>query len=348
MKTSFLLRLILSAGILFSLTTPVISQVLQVDHAITPEQMVEILIGSGVDYSNVVFTGADSSRGSFSGGPGNIGLGNGIILTSGSIYLAPGPNDQSGAGFMNSAAGDADLETLSAGGISYDAAVLEFDFVPYYSYVWFQFVFASEEYPEYVGSPFNDVFGFFISGPGITGPFSGNSKNIALIPGTQTPVSINNVNESTNAQYFVVNDTNFTQYDGFTTVLIAESEVEAMETYHIKLAVSDISDFVFDSGVLLQASSFCSSPVSVNENIKPASNSDNFLVYPIPAQNSLTIVSRDHQVIEYQITGQDGRTCLTGGGASQFTIDISNLPPGIYFLRISDQNEVTTRKIFKN
>jgi hypothetical protein len=324
------------------------SQVLQVSSAITPEEMVEILIGSGLDYSNVVFTGADSSRGSFWGGPGNIGVANGIILTSGDVDLAPGPNNGTGAGAGNDTPGDPDLEMLAPGGQSNDACVLEFDFVPFYEYVWFQFVFGSEEYTEYVGSPFNDVFGFFISGPGISGPYSNNSKNIALIPGTEVPVSINNVNQDINPDYFILNDSNFVQYDGFTTVLTAGSEVVPDQTYHIKLVIGDMVDNVFDSGVLLQASSFCSGPVAGITKPGRQYNGANYSIYPVPAVDVLNIASEDGQNFSIQVIGQDGRTCLSLSGSSQLTLDISQLQPGIYFLRITDRNGVSTKKIYKN
>jgi len=348
MKKNILSRLILFTGIFSASLNLANSQVLQVNSEITPEEMVEILIGSGLEYDNVVFVGADSSRGSFSGGPGNIGLSNGIILTSGNVNLAPGPNQPLKASAVNMTVGDPDLEILSPGGLSFDACVLEFDFVPFYEYVWFQFVFASEEYPEFAGSAFNDVFGFFISGPGITGPYSGNSKNIALIPGTEVPVSINNVNQDVNPEYYVFNDSNFVQYDGFTTVLTAESEVEPMGTYHIKLAIGDISDFIYDSGVLLQASSFCSGPITRIGKIDLAVTSENYQVYPVPAGDVLNIVSQDGQYFDIQLIGQDGRTCKTISGKSQVTLDISAVPPGIYLLKITDSNGVETRKIFKN
>lgn len=347
MRKNILSGLTLLAGLFFTSFSPVSSQVLQVTSEITPEDMVEILIGSGLEYSNVVFAGADSSRGSFWGGPGNIGLNNGIILTSGGVSLAPGPNTMTGAGAANMSPGDPDLEMLSQGGLSYDACVLEFDFIPFYEYVWFQFVFCSEEYPEFVGSAFNDVFGFFISGPGITGPYSNNSKNIALIPNTEIPVSINNVNQDINSDYYVVNDSNFIQYDGFTTVLTAESEVEPMNTYHIKLAIGDIADAIFDSGVLLQASSFCSGPVTGIGKTDQKGIGENFRVYPVPAGDVLNIASQDGQKFDVQLVGQDGRSCMSASGQSQISLDFSSVPPGIYFLRITDNDGVTTRKIFK-
>lgn len=347
MKTNFLPRVLLFCFLVLMMMNTVKSQVLEVNSAITPEEMVEILIGSGLNYDNVVFTGADSSRGQFWGGPGNIGLGNGIMLTSGKIDLAPGPNTMTGAGAISNTSGDADLEQLCPGGISYDACVLEFDFVPFYEYVWFQFVFASEEYPEYAGSSFNDVFGFFISGPGIAGPYSNNSKNIALIPNTEIPVSINNVNQDVNPDYYVFNDSNFVQYDGFTTVLTAESEVVPMETYHIKLAIGDIADFIFDSGVFLQASSFCSGPMTGIVAKDQENESSNYKIYPLPAGDVLNIVSQNGQSFDVKLVGQDGRNWLTRTSDSKITIDISSVPPGIYFLSISDKSGIETRKIIK-
>jgi hypothetical protein len=345
MRTNLLSGLILLTGIFFTLYNTAKSQVLQVTSSVTPEEMVEILIGNGLSYDNVVFTGADTSRGSFWDGPGNIGLEDGIILTSGSVYLAPGPNNTGGAGYGNSTPGDADLQSL-AGITTLDACVLEFDFVPYYSYVWFQFVFGSEEYPEYIFQ-FNDVFGFFISGPGITGPFSDNSKNIALIPGTNIPVSINNVNGENNSAYYVDNDSDFIQYDGFTTVFTAEAEVQPMQTYHIKLAIGDGVDQFYDSGVLLQASSFCSGPqTSIGKIDKP--KEENYQVYPIPAGDMLNIASQDGQHFDVHLVGQDGRTYKSASCDSQLTLDISSFPSGIYFLSIIGKDGVSTRKIFKN
>ena len=116
--------------------------------------------------------------------------------------------------------------------------------------------FASEEYPEYVNQ-FNDVFAFFISGPGITGPYSsptgfpGGSANIALLPGTTTPVTINNVNNGDNDCFsggpsgpcvncaFYVDNCNGTtvEFDGFTTKLEAKIPVNPCQTYHLKLAI---------------------------------------------------------------------------------------------------------------
>jgi hypothetical protein len=239
---------------------------LHVSSNITPEQMVqEILIGGGVITSNITYTGNNISRGKFWGGPGNIGIEEGIILTSGNVTVAPGPNNSGSAGANSGQGGDSDLNAI-AGVSTFDACVLEFDFIPQSTTVTFKYVFGSEEYHEYVNQ-FNDAFGFFISGPGITGPYSNNSKNIALIPLSNTPVTINTVNcgnpyncaeNCMNCQYFVNNTQQFTQYDAFTKSLTAWATVIPCETYHIKLAIGDGIDHAYDSGVFLEANSFSS------------------------------------------------------------------------------------------
>jgi hypothetical protein len=352
MKQKKFFTLILLTGLFCSSFYLAKSQELQVTTEITPEDMVEMLIGSGLSYNNVVYTGGDNSRGSFWGGPGNIGVINGILLTSGSVNVAPGPNNSGNAGFNADTPGDPDLSMI-AGISTFDACVLAFDFVPEYENVWFQYVFCSEEYHEYVNQ-FNDAFGFLISGPGISGPYSGSSENIALIPMTGIPVTINTVNcgnpyncseSCMNCQYFVNNTGNFTQYDAFTTVLTASAIVEPYQTYHIKLAVGDGIDHAYDSGVFLQASSFCSGPViGVTDG---QSTGIDYKIYPVPATNMLNISSGDGSTFTVAVFGQDGRKYSEISGKSKVTADLRQLPPGIYFLKISDKEGVSTRKINK-
>ncbi len=268
---------------LFSLITPHSYAQLVVDNTLTPTQMVEdVLLGPGVTASNISFTGVSGQSGYFNGSNSNIGLAEGVILSSGNVVTAIGPNDNGGAGNNVGSAGDDDLELLS-GVNSFDAAVLEFDFVPTGDSIDFSYVFGSEEYNEFVCGTVNDVFGFFLSGPGIAGPYTNGAINIALVPGTNTPVSINTVNNGTAGIsgiaatcaaldpnwasyniYFAGNPGGATiQYDGFTVVLRAKAAVECGETYHIKLAISDGGDGIYDSGVFLEARSFRSNIVEV-------------------------------------------------------------------------------------
>lgn len=240
---------------------------LTVSSAPTPTQLVSnILLGPGVAASNITYSGGATARGSFNCiGACNLGLANGILLTSGAVSNAVGPNNATGAGSPTGAGSDPDLNPLNPGGTApQDLAKLEFDFTVATDSVRFRYVWASEEYHDYVATACNDVFGFFINGPGIVG-----KRNIALIPGTTTPITINNVNNGyapamtsptgpcTNCTYFVDNTGGTTiQYDGMTTVLTAATQVCPCETYHIKLAVQDFCDGAFDSGVFLEGNSF--------------------------------------------------------------------------------------------
>lgn len=241
----------------------------------TPAQLVnDVLLGNGVQAFNVRYNGVLDpaanviGSGSFTTSNSNLGLSAGLILSSGQATAVAGP--QSGfSGNANGTGSDPDLVSISGGTIN-DRAVLEFDFIPTGDTLKFRFVFASEEYPEYVCS-FNDAFGFFLSGPGIAGPYSGGSANIALIPGTTVPVTINNVNNglnnnptnagcpAQNASFYVDNTGGTTVvFDGMTVVMQATALVQCGQTYHIKLGIGDALDSTFDSAVFLEAGSFVS------------------------------------------------------------------------------------------
>ena len=268
------------------LAVPVFGQ-LQVTNTQTPAQLLtDVLLGGGVTVTNVTYNGAsgdvlNEQAGAFSGASGSIGLDAGVILATGNVNVALGPNDNGAAteGGGNFGFGDPDLQVL-AGVATNDASILEFDFVPVGDSVTFRYVFASEEYNEYVCGTVNDVFGFFLSGPGITGTFTDNAINLALVPGTSVPVSINTVNNGTvgtngqlincssldpnwtaNNIYYIDNGVSVeVQFDGQTVLLTARAEVICGQTYHIKMAIADGGDTAFDSAVFLEAGSFLSTP----------------------------------------------------------------------------------------
>ncbi|HKR03846.1 MAG TPA: choice-of-anchor L domain-containing protein [Bacteroidia bacterium] len=260
---------------------------LVVQGGFTPAQLVDSLLGAGVTVSNITYTGTPTASGLFNGTASNIGLGQGILLTSGDIMNAPGPNISPSTGTDNFLPGDPDLDAL-IGSASQDACVLEFDFTVPTDTVKFRYVFGSEEYSEFVCSNYNDVFGFFISGPGISG-----IQNLALVPGTSNPVSINNVNGGvsagtapcilTNTAYYINNETppgQTVEYDGFLVVLQAEAAVIPCETYHIKIAIADVFDGAYDSGVFLEQGSFSgvstTAAATANPNIACAPATINF------------------------------------------------------------------------
>lgn len=239
------------------------------DNSPSSSDLVSTLLGTGITASNIKFIGISNSAGVFADGKAAIGFDEGIVLSSGNIANVIGPNKSDSITQSNGLGGDADLDGLLPGYSTHDATVLEFDFVAdatpgaTLTTVSFQYVFASDEYNEYVNSSFNDVFGFFMNG-----------KNIALVPDTNVPVSINNVNNLSNPVYYINNDLQDgggsidTEMDGLTVVLTAKVEVVPGETNHIKLAVADAGDSVLDSNVFLKASSFTNKPAdSDNDGI---------------------------------------------------------------------------------
>ncbi len=250
---------------------------------ITPENLItNIFLGDGVEVINVTYEGSAQAVGFFNHAEDVLGIERGIIMTSGRA-VSQGANfgaEATGSDFASNAAGgnvnDPDASAIAAPFNAQDVAKYTITFVPISDTLRFNYVWASEEYPEYACSDFNDVFGFFISGPGISGPYENNGENIALIPGTTLPVTINNVNSGNvgsagnlnnctppngslaYSEFYNDNDNTGNQpvYDGYTTVLTAEAVVIPCETYTIKLVIADASDSAFDSGVFLEAKSF--------------------------------------------------------------------------------------------
>ena len=229
--------------------------------SVTPSDLVQVLVGDGVQAQNVTYTGADAASGTFSSG-NVVGFDEGIVLTSGDAQNVVGPNtgDVSGA---SSSAGDADLTSL-VGAQTHDAAVLEFDFTPTTTPIYFSYVFTSEEYNFYVNSSFNDVFGFFVDG-----------ANCALVPETSQPVSINTINggkpfgdeNASHPDLYNNNDPDDpgpaglnTQMNGLTDVLTCQADVTPDQINHMKLAIADTSDSSLDSAVFLEAGSFSTIP----------------------------------------------------------------------------------------
>ncbi|MEA1866584.1 MAG: choice-of-anchor L domain-containing protein, partial [Thermodesulfobacteriota bacterium] len=162
----------------------------------------------------------------------------------------------------NGLSGISYLDNLIPGYTTHDATILEFDFVSSGDAAYFNYVFGSEEYNEWVGSAYNDVFGFFLDGTAVT-------DNVALIPETNTAVSINNVNNGLYSQYYNDNDSSDTstpyafEYDGFTNAFTTSmTGLTADHTYHLTLAIADAGDLVLDSGVFLQMGSFSDTPIA--------------------------------------------------------------------------------------
>jgi hypothetical protein len=263
-----------------------------VDTTVTATQLAAALVGPGVEVSNVVFTGGAGSTGSFSfTDPTVVGFGQGIVMTSGSATDVVGPNlaedtstahvDPPGIG----GPGDADLDTL-AGFPTYDAAVLEFDFVPTANQVVFQYAFASDEYPEWVNTDFNDVFAFYVNGTNhaVVRQVAGDPASLFV------PVAVNNINNGNplypdfvptrpdlfRPNYFNPNGPSLIdlEQDGITNVLTFQAPVNRGVINHMKLAIADASDGVYDSAVFIQAGSLVSNENPVADlSVSPESGS---------------------------------------------------------------------------
>lgn len=228
------------------------------DVTLTPQDLAQTLVGPGISVSNVVYTGATSAAGAFVDGADSVGIDTGVILSSGRVEDIIGPNALDNVTTIFGTPGDADLEAINPGFATFDASVLEFDFVPSGPEITFTYVFGSDEYNEFVGDDFNDVFAFFVNG-----------VNRALLPDGVTPVSINTVNDGNvdlvappvNPAFYVNNDCDDTpcaldfEADGRTVVLTFKAPVNPGVQNHLKLAIADVSDQTYDSWVFVKTGS---------------------------------------------------------------------------------------------
>jgi gliding motility-associated-like protein len=320
---------------------------------LTPQQLVQnVLLGSGVTATNITYSGSPLQISQFVATIStSLGIPSGVFLSSGNASTSSangpqGPNGSSGTTTGFGGAGDVNLNAVSTAGTE-DAAILEFDFVPSSDSVKFRYCFGSEEYPEYAppnNSGYNDVFAFFLSGPN---PLGGNytNKNIALIPGTSTAVSINNVNPVTNATFYRSNASNIIdcEFDGFTKVLFALEKVVCGQTYHIKIAIADAGDDALDSGVFLEGGSFSSLPplnvftTNSNSNIPDSilvEDCNTYCAYFIRNGNLAIVDSFNLQVTGNALLGSDYIQSGNAGftwptklifGVGQDTIKICNI-----------------------
>jgi len=342
---------------------------LVIDQSVTPQELVaDYLVGTGMNVSNVTFNmqagdAVNNQIGLFSGQSNFIEFNEGLIMATADAQVALG----SFGGVVTNVAGDPDLYTAAnIGGTSFsvnNCAILEFDFVPDFEFLSVGYVFASTEYPSFTCSAYNDVFGFFVSGPGISGPYSNGAINIAVIPNSNTPVGINTINggptgggthqNCLNANpnyvqdsiYFVNNNpaaVDDIQFPGMTTNLYANYILQVGETYHIKLAIADVSDNSLDSGVFLEGASFSAFPLTSDgeELARPVM----MTAFPNPANDIINLDIQTHEAMDISVriispTGQvvmQPVSDLRVQGQYFQQVDISALNKGVYFLELTD------------
>jgi hypothetical protein len=342
-----------------ALADPFVTQ--DLSSTLTANDLAQALAGSGVTISNVVYTGAPLAAGTFTGGSGIIDFDSGVALSSGYVSSVLGPNNSSSMSGANGTPGDAALAAL-AGEDTYDAAILDFDFVPTSDKVTFQYVFGSEEYNEFVNANFNDVFAFYVNG-----------VNYATVGSPAVPVSVDTINDgnpygstpNSHPELFVNNEylwdtgdpmpagARNTQLDGLTKTLIFEAPVVKNQTNHMRLAIADAGDEIYDSDVFIKAGSFAvenppavavtTSPSAVNEG-QTASAAG---TWSDPDGDAVSLSASVGSVIEnangtwswsyatsdgpaqsqtVTISANDGR----GGTAStQFALSVKNVAPAV-------------------
>ncbi|WP_281633196.1 choice-of-anchor L domain-containing protein [Flavobacterium luteolum] len=278
----------------------------------TPDLLVRNILTSGcLSISNVRFgyykrsnnnwnwvnhnwstTAGDRQLGYYNKATSTFPIDEGILLSTGKISSAMGPNSYTNrSDELVNEASDPDLTNIS-GETMHDAAILEFNFIPDGNLVEFKFVFASEEYLEYVHTDYNDAFGFFLSGSGINGPYTNNAINLAQLPNGDA-VTINNIHSSGtnvnnvsfpnhNVAYYANNPAGSAtmEYDGSTVVLTATYAVTPGQNYKIKMAIADASDQKWDAGVFLKAKSFATNTLVITNPAPVCANGTANLTLP--------------------------------------------------------------------
>lgn len=320
--------------ILLAVLTASTSQAqLTVSPGVTAATLAGKLAGPGITISSPTLTCATAANGTFTSVATPISIDSGIVLSSGRAVNTSGAESFL-ASTNNGMPGDVALATL-AGTTTYDACILEFDFVPKGDTVSFNYQFGSEEYINSTCGQYNDAFAFFISGPGISG-----SQNMALVPGTSIPVTVNTINSGvpgpsgwpgycniTNCtsmgpgspfiSYFVDN-TGGTQvtYKGYTTRLKAEHEVIPCNTYHLKLTIADGANSLYDSGVFIEAGS-----LSTNAYHFKRTDSIGHTIAGIPNALVKGCDPAPITVLNSKVTGTPQTVYLSYGGTAVHGVD---------------------------
>jgi hypothetical protein len=256
---------------------------LAVSTNITPLQMAQMLVGANVYVANATFTGSNAARGTFAGGFACVlPLDYGVIMSTGYITNAIGPNNGYGNDGILNQPGDTDLSDLVTN-YTYDAAVLQFDIVSTNSFtLQFQYIYASVEYPEHINT-YPDPMAIYVSTNKVgTNWVNSITNDIALVPGTtNVPVNTSTINggcvdddggnydSPVNGQYYLDNTDPGgnaavdaaaipvcnVQYNGMTVLLTAQASISANITNHVKIAIADYGDEILDSAIFLKAQS---------------------------------------------------------------------------------------------
>jgi len=327
------MRKLLQTFILLLFTAFCLNAQITINSGSSPLNYVNNLVGNGITFSNVQYSGDTNGIGFFNTTNPVLGFNNGVILSTDAVQNADFNLIPSFPGFDITEGLDQTSLPELVPFVSQcfsplnDGLILQFDFVPQSTPVSFNYVFASQEYASFVCSQYNDAFAFLISGPGIVG-----QQNLAVVPGTNDPITISTINDGvadgaggnlcilTNSAFYNATATDFgtgINFNGFTLPLTAVTDVIPCQTYTIRLMIADGCDGSLGSAVFLQANSFGSTPVSINTLTL---NNDS-TTYEGCAPASIVVTKNDPSLLNSDVSVD-----LTIQGTATNGVDYTGLP----------------------
>jgi len=243
---------------------PATGNELPINENATAMQMANTIFGPGTTVTNATYSGWSQSSGIYTNGdsvaPGVTPSDEGVILSTGRashITQSSGdPNRSTGTSTNTSGQNNNADFNAAAGANTFDASFLDIDFIPTTDFITMQFTFSSEEYPEFTGSIYNDIFGVWVNGNLVTSP---------IVNVTQ----INSVNQDDNETLFNdnTNDDYNTEMDGFTVTLTLVMPVNIGVENNIQIGIADVGDSSYDSNVLIAANSIQGNFIAQSDSI---------------------------------------------------------------------------------
>ncbi|MBW7868479.1 MAG: choice-of-anchor L domain-containing protein [Brumimicrobium sp.] len=324
-----------------------------INPTMTPAQAVQnVLLGQGVTVSNIKYNGSTANANVVQQSVKEFSYTGSVFPLNSGVFLR-----------TQTAPSISDPDLTAIAGSPTNGTIIEFDFIPDGDTLSFSYIFASSEYSGYTCSSFNDAFGFFLSGPGISGPFQNGAVNLATIPNSNTPVGINSVNSGVPSGFnspasclaanpnFVADAIYFTTsynslftssgtdgFNGATVKLSANSNLVCGQTYHIKMAICNNTDIALDSGVFLEAGSFSSAGVEISIEADVATSAGNIadtMLVEGCSQGTIYFTRPSNQ------TGDSLVVHFTTGGTSTQGVDYPPLAPGDSIIFLPGQDTVT-------
>lgn len=316
---------------------------LKIDKNPPQDSLKYFLKGLGVIVSNIKISGSTEALGLFEGFS-ELPIYEGIVLSTGKVEGVAG------------IAGITDTSNLQSTNLNFpgtsilnvpshncfDAISLEFDVLPFGDTLSFSFCFGSEEYPKFAPpyeTKYNDNFGVFISGPTINGV-----KNCAVLPDSTT-ISINSINPITNPSYYINNiNGKYNAFNGLTQLITIKEPVLIGAKYHFTIALQDVGDEHYDSGVFIKAHSLKSNGSEVNVQNQ---NNSTITIGPNPSDDFLSVYFSDVEctVQIYALTGALIHTMENVKSGDK--LDICSIPSGTYLLKTKIGNQTLTNKWVK-